>query len=321
MSIPTRLAPPAAHHPSHVAATTILTLSVVEGKRLLRNPVLLAGAACGVALTILRYGEGEPAQPWDSFNYTALSLYWAPLYLGAFVAANMAALRERETTTAETFRASPVSFSERTLALLGAGLVPTALATVLSALYLGVIAGAGGATVHGARLTPSIIEMALIPAITATSFVSGVALARMIGSRTVGVIWGSFATFTLYYIGWIWGWFPAYFVTPYATSLRAVPLGTAISADAREQWDPIPPDEHHPIGWAIERDVGIVGWHIAYLAGVTLLLAAYAVRRSGPDRRIRWMLVSGAVLTIAGLALQMAAFGLPLSMPQGLPGL
>jgi hypothetical protein len=186
---------------------------------------------------------------------------------------------------------------------------------------MGVINGAGGVTVYGELLTPSLIEMALMPAITATCYASGIALARMIKSRTAGVLWGAFATFTLFYVGWIFLWFPAYFLAPFSTSLRAVSLGTTISADERQQWDPIPPDAYHPTWWAIDRDIGIVGWHIAYLAGVTLLLSAYAVRRSGPDRQVRWMAVSGAVLTITGLALQMVAFGLPLNTPQGIPGL
>jgi hypothetical protein len=229
----------------------------------------------------------------------------------------MAALRERETSTAEMFSAAPIGYRERTLALLAAGLVPTALAGALAALQLGVIVDAGGITVYDMRLTPSVIEMGLVPAITATSFASGVALARTIRSRTVGVVWGAVATYTLFLMYWVLAWFPASFVHPYSTALRAVDLGTTRPA---VEWtkdllpmDLLPPDPWHPNWWTVERDVGIVGWHIAYLAGITLLLAAYAVRRSGPERRVRWMVVSGAVLTIAGLALQMAAFGIPLT--------
>lgn len=308
MSVP----PALGVQPTQAARTTIVTLSVIEGKRLLRNPVLLVGAALGVALAILPWLGGEPTQGFGSANYEQFTTLWAPLYLGAFVAANLAALRERATATAEMFRASPVAYGERTLSLLAAAVVPTAIAAVLSALQLGLIASVGGITVYGRPLMPSIIEMALVPAITATSFISGVALARVIGSRTFGVVWAALATFTLFFMYWLFAWFPASFVRPYSTALRAVDLGTAITPGERQQWNPIPPNEWHANWWAIERDVGIVGWHITYLAGVTLLLAAYAVRRSG-HRRVRWMHLSGAALAVAGLTLQIVAFGFPLT--------
>jgi hypothetical protein len=79
----------------------------------------------------------------------------------------------------------------------------------------------------------------------------------------------------------------------------------------------MPPTEWRQNWWAIERDIGIVGWHIVYLAGAMILLAAYAVRRSGHDRRVRWIVVSGSVLVVGGLTLQMAALGYPLTIGQG----
>jgi hypothetical protein len=281
------------------------------------NPALLAGAALGVALAIPPWLNGEPKQTWLAENYEQLTLYWAPLYLGAFLAANMAALRERDTTTAEMFRASPVRYCERTLALLGAVVVPTVLAAVLAWVQLSVISDAGGITVHRTRLTPSPIEMALVPAITAVSFISGVAVARTVRSRTVGAVGGASATFLLFFMYWLLNWLPAYFLHPYLTALGTVDLGTSLAEGERQQWDPIPPGELHPNWWAIERDVSLVGWHILYLGGVALLIAAYAVRRSGRDLRVRWVFVPGAVATIAGMTLQIAAFGLPLTMGQG----
>jgi hypothetical protein len=229
----------------------------------------------------------------------------------------MAALRERETTTAEMFRASPVGYGERTVALLAAALVPTVLAAVLAAVQLIVISDAGGITVHRNLLTPSVIEMALVPAITGISFISGVAVARTILSRAAGAVGGALATLILFYLYWVLAWFPASFLHPYATALRTVDLGTRLTAAERKQWDWMPPTEWRQNWWAIERDIGIVGWHIVYLAGAMILLAAYAVRRSGHDRRVRWIVVSGSVLVVGGLTLQMAALGYPLTIGQG----
>jgi hypothetical protein len=71
------------------------------------------------------------------------------------------------------------------------------------------------------------------------------------------------------------------------------------------------PTYHQGRFQVLVRDIHPVGWHDVYLAGLALLLAAYALWRSGRDRPVRWLLLPGAALTIGGLALQMAAIGGP----------
>jgi hypothetical protein len=201
------LAPPvvSTRAPDRVTPATMLALSIAEAKRLLRHPVLLAGAALGAWLSIRLWQQGEPVQDWETQNYTIFLLGWAPLYLAAFIVANTAALRERETTTAEMFRSTPTRYAERTLALLAAGLAPTTLAAMLAAIQLGTIAHAGGITVGNqlVQLTPTVVEMALVPATTATSFAFGVALARTVRSRAFGAILAGIAT--LHFLRWVLG--------------------------------------------------------------------------------------------------------------------
>jgi hypothetical protein len=311
----TAVAPPTVQA-DRVAPKTILALSIAEAKRQLRYPVLLAGAALAAWLSIRLWGHGEPVQDWENQNYTIFLLTWAPLYLAAFIAANTAALRERESTTAEMFRSAPTRYSDRTLGLLAAGLVPTALAAVLAAIQLGVIAHAGGITVgnQAVQLTPTVVEMALVPATTAAAFACGVALARTIKSRAFGAILAGTATYVFFAGFWVFYWFPGYFLAPYATSLHTVDLGQELTGGelTRAHMLSAPKYDADWGHWSVlMRDVDLVGWHIVYLMGLALLLAAYAVWRSGRDRRARWLLLSGAALTIGGLALHMATFGGP----------
>ena len=135
---------PAARPADRVAARTMLALSVAEGRRLLRNPALLAGIASGAAMALLPWRNGEPRQDWLGQNYLMFLLFWAPLYLGTFLAANTAALRERGRTTAEMFAPAPTRYAERTLAVLVAGLVPTLIAVVLAFVQLQIIRSVGG---------------------------------------------------------------------------------------------------------------------------------------------------------------------------------
>jgi hypothetical protein len=310
----TAVAPPNVQA-DRVAPKTILALSITEAKRLLRHPVLLAGVALGAWVSIRPWMLGEPtAQDYETQIYTTFLIYWAPLYFAAFIAANTAALRERESTTAEMFRSAPTRYSDRTFALLAAGLVPTTLAAVLATVQLVVIADVGGITVGNQRLqvTP-VVEMALVPATTAAAFACGVALARTVRSRALGAILAAVVTYMFFATFWAFYWFPGYFLTPYASSLHTADLGQEMTVDELAKLQMVnAPSYHERARWQVlVRDIDLVGWHIVYLIGLALLLAAYAVWRSGRDRRARWLLLPGAALTIGGLALQMATFGGP----------
>jgi hypothetical protein len=307
-----------------VAPKIVLVLSIVEAKRVLRHPVLLAGVAFSAWLSIRPWLGGEPVTDYETQNYETFLIYWAPLYFAAFIVANTAALRERETTTAEMFRSAPARYSERTLALLAAGLVPATLAAILAAIHRSVIAHAGGITVGNqfVRLTPTVVEMALVPATAAAAFASGVALARTVRSRTFGAILAAVATYMFFLMFWAFNWFPGYFLAPYATSLHTVDLGQQLTTSELTRAHMLSAPSYYEADWQVlVRDIHLVGWHNVYLLGLALLLSAYAVWRSGQDRRVRWLLLAGAILTIGGLVLHMAAFGSPFDWWQTLPGL
>jgi hypothetical protein len=91
---------------------------------------------------------------------------------------------------------------------------------------------------------------------------------------------------------------PGYFLAPYATSLRPVDLGEdftvdqlAGSSNSRPRNPTCNPESHW---WPVVRDSELVGWRNLYLIGLALLLAAYAVRRSGHCCRRRLKTDPGA---------------------------
>jgi hypothetical protein len=137
-----------------------------------------------------------------------------------------------------------------------------------------------------------------------------------------GAILAAVATYMFFAGFWVFAWFPAYFLAPYSTSLRTVDLGQQLTRSELTRVHMLSyPSYHQARFQVLVRDIHLVGWHDVYLAGLALLLAAYAVWRSGRDRRAYWLLLPGAALTIGGLALQMATFGGPFDWWQALHGL
>jgi hypothetical protein len=293
----------------------VLSLAATEGRHMARHPLLLlAVVAC--LLFGLPWLHGEPAQNWSTQSYVDFGHVGIPVYFAAFVLGNLAALRERPSTTAEMFTGVPTSYAQRTRAILLAGVVPTAASVLVVTAYQALVIRAGGITVgdqvETVRLTPTVLELALVPAITATSFTAGVAFARTVRSRVTGVMIGTLLTGAFFVGYWLWSWFPAYFLAPYTSGLRReTSLGPALSTDEARATMLFGPDEYNTTWWVLVREADRVGWHIAYLLGVSLLLAEYALRRSGRDRRVPVLLTLGALLVVAGLVGQLAGHGGP----------
>jgi hypothetical protein len=280
-----------------------------------RNPLLLGAVAAGL-LFCLPWLDGEPGQTWSTQLYTQVGLVASPIYFAAFVLGNVTAMRERSATTAELFSGVPTSYMGRTLAILLAGAVPTAASVVVITVHQTLVIRAGGITVGDQptliRLTPTVLELALVPAITASSYTAGVALARTIQSRVVGVMLGTILCGLQFMLYWMWAWFPAYFLAPYTGALRRdTRIGPQLSAAEVSSTMLIAPDGYNPSWWVLVREADRVGWHVLYLIGVTVLLAGYVLRRGGRDPRVRHLLGVGVVLVLAGLIGQLAVHGGP----------
>lgn len=295
-----------------VGRSTLTALARIEARRLVRHPVLLAGVvATLVQETSLLWDI--PTNRWADDAYSSMAT-WTFLIAATFIVATLAATRDREDTTAETFRAVAPSQRDRTVALLLAGLVPVALAAALSLYVAVLVIRAGGIPVGEARGTGlfrlSAAEIASPVAQTAAAFAAGVATARVTRSRAVGVVVGVVGSFFLVDGFWLWSWFPAAFLTPVSLAPRAAhALGSFPSREVLQQSPLLDlPDSYDPQFYAVQMEVARVGWHGVFLVGVTLLFAGLALARSSGTR---WhplrLVLAGAVVAALGFAMQIWA--------------
>lgn len=293
-----------------VGRATVAGLTRLETGRALRNPVLWLAAAVSAALSWSPLVDGDaPAitQPWDPF----LRLDWAvgPLFLAAFVAADWAALREREETTAELFSNTPARRWERTAALLAAAVVPAGLAALVRiGEYLlllrtdGVPVGDGPWT---ATLQPSLPEVLNAPLAAACAFVAGVAVARLVRSRAFGAVAGFVAFAVPYVVPGMLASAPLGLVAFSRSAVTSADLGTEVSAAEAARWPAIyPPDPEGSAFIGLDRHLGLFGLHLLVVVGLSLALSGLALARSGRDRRSRPLLLAGPVLVVGGAVAQ-----------------
>lgn len=295
-----------------VGRSTLTALARVEARRLARNPVLILGfLVLLVQETSLLWDI--PANRWanDAYSRMASSSF---LIAATFIVAALAAMRDREDTTAETFRAVAPTERDRTVALLLAGLVPVALAAAVSLYVAVLVVRAGGIPVGEGRglglfrLSPAEIAHPVVQ--TAAAFAAGVATARIVRSRAVGVVVGVLGSFFLVEGFWLWSWFPAAFLTPDALAPRLTQdLGAFPSREVLQQTPLLDlPDSYDPDFYAVQMEVGRVGWHALFLVGMTMLFAGLALTRSSGTRwhPLRLVIVGGVVAAL-GFTMQLWA--------------
>jgi hypothetical protein len=105
----------------------VLALARVEGRRLVLHPLFLVGIALGVVMTVF---AGTP----EGDTHSVIEPIWpagfpiGPLAVFGFMAANLAAMRDRMNGTEELFASAPLSPRARTAALLASAAWPRASA-------------------------------------------------------------------------------------------------------------------------------------------------------------------------------------------------
>lgn len=245
-------------------------LAVVEARRLLRHPFLLAGAALSVvaiAVSVPREGQLQ--------SFMLMGLAVLPLAFGTFLAANLAALRSRRDGAEELLDTLPRDVRTRTgaqlLAVLAALPIGVAL---LAAAYL--LFGAGDGLVIsaiGERRVPAAVELAQGPLL-------------LLALGAVGVLLGRVAPVT-----------PLALLLVVAIVVLEVPLA-AWTPDTQWRWA-MPLVNNmiaEPGGWTsceprMDRDCGIVdrfdtvamAWHLVALAVVTTVASAAALAAGRRD--------------------------------------
>jgi hypothetical protein len=253
---------------------SMLALTAVESGRLLRHPAVLAATAVGVWL-LWRSGNGTA--PVLHYADIATQFPLAPLAGAALLATNLAVLRSYRDGAVDLYGATRLSLARRTLSHLLSVLPLVVLGGILVVADLAWLAG-----MPGSVGTPHLAEAATGPALIALGGCLGVLLGLLVRSVAlaplvlVALASGSLTLAELYKGGqdqrsWTW-------------------LGTLL---------PAPPFEPPP-ATLMGRPAT---WHLVYLLGIAVTVAALAVWLSqvqaGARRRAQ---VAAAMVLVAALA-------------------
>jgi hypothetical protein len=240
-----------------------------QGRRMLRHPVLLLGAAWFV----LGYGVSAPSTPYDRYSSVTgiLAFMVGP---AAFFAANLVASSDRRCGAEEWTPSLPMPAVHRTVALLLACLVPAAAVGLLD---LAVVALFGP---HEATMPLLWQHVASVPLVVLGATVLGVAVARLLPWPGVSLaVMVGLVAFNARVAG------DHSYLGFYVDFAEWTPSSAAYA-------DVIPP-----------MTPGSPSWHLVYLAALCGLAACGALLR---DARRWWLPFSvgaalGAVVLVAGV--------------------
>ncbi|MFC7492798.1 MULTISPECIES: hypothetical protein [unclassified Nocardioides] len=273
-------------------------LARLEARRAVRHPAPWLGLALSLVM-----GWSTWDETWSGQRYTGLVASVTPLLLGISLA-SVAAFGRELVPVAE---AAPVGRPDRSAARLLAGLplVGLALALVAAvAVWLRSIGGVPlgdepGRTIHAHHTLPELLQLVLLACVAVALGAAAVHLLRqrLAASIVLAVVW--FLAGATYWIfnGPVLRWLaivqvqPAYVdIGPPQTDPATFPSSWLLTGPGVYQ-------DH----WArVVVSPAMAMWHNVYLVGLVLL----AVGVAAPGRA-RWpLLVSGAVVAVAGVALQ-----------------
>jgi hypothetical protein len=258
----------------------MLALARVESVRLLRHPLVLAASVLFLGPWIFFLANGDDRYP--TVRDAALELQFLVVLLfgsAVMVAANLTALRAHRHHVDEFFGVLTLPRSRRTAGLLLALLPTGGLVTALVLLRLGVSAALPGAAgrPHWAEVLASPVLVLLLGAI-------GVLLAVLVRSVVVAPV-GVLAILVLFSIGGV-------------ASAPGRPLLAMLPVQVR-----IPPYAL-PAGLVDRPSTA----HLAYLVGLTLLVAVGTLLRAGAR--------GGVTYVAAGLAGALAVGGVAAQLPE-----
>lgn len=278
--------------PAPSIARAALALGRVEGRRLLRHPAYLAGAALSfVFLFVVReMVEGTPDVPF--VVWTGLGLY--PMAAGTFFATFTGALRSRRHGTDELYGTQPVPDALRTvghLVALAWGLAGTLLllagAAVWHRLWDGVLVPMpAGVT----PVVPHLVELAMGPLMVVLFGVLAVAVVRWIPSLLALPV--AAVALLVHFVTGSWGlggtfrWFLP--ITQHYTSAGWVQVTPGYGYDVVASFDRV-----------------ALGWHDGYLIALTVVFAGLALLRHGRTTGRLVLVGSGLVAAVLTGLLQL----------------
>lgn len=254
----------------------VLALARFEGRRLARHPIFLTFMALGPALFVILTWDRAPVLHRDDI-LTGLSLL--PAAAGLFLAASLAALRDRRHGTEELYSSLALDPADRTAGLLLGLLWPAAVSAALVALEMGFLAALRSVG------SPSPAELLTGPAVVLMGGAMGVAASRWFPSAAAGPV-------ALVGLARLQVW------------LQSRLTGGDLD-QAPERW--LAPWVPMAAGGEPARELVLrpSGWHLAYVLGIALVMAGVALLRHG-GRRLSIVVAGSAVaVTVVAGTLQM----------------
>lgn len=254
----------------------VMALGRLEGARLVRHPLVLAGAALTALILTTVVWSDAPVLTRDD-NLAAQALF--VLAAGVLVASSLAALRSRRHGTDEVIDALPAPPLVRTLSHLTATLWPGGLACLIVAGYVGYLYAAGGV---GA---PSWLELSTGPVIVVLAGFLGVLVARWLPSLAGGPVAVIAVAAAQVLSQQQFRWSRILFSTNHLPFVWPDSIAPAHAARFA-LWYGYGPT----LGSPSELVVRSADWHLLYLLGVIGLVGALAVL--GQDGRARPLLAA-----------------------------
>ena len=246
------IAPTAAEH-----RTSLRMLCRLEAKSYLTR----ASIWIGLGLTIVM--ATNSGNDWSGASYQwTVPLSIGPFLLGVFIAGVRTGARDRSSELPGLAEEAPLDAGERAIARLAGLVVPVALGalvvigiTVVSRIEGGFWIGeASRRTDTAQHSVPELFQPVLLVALAGAT---GVAAGRAVRRAAPVMIVGAVVWFVFFGMAWAWNANGLHAFAPLQTQPMDVDLGTAVSLGA-----------HLPT----------VGWHNAYLIGLSLTACGLAVR-------------------------------------------
>jgi hypothetical protein len=307
-----------------VERSSILTLARIEARRNLRSPLLL------VVLGLSAYGawamSGGP--DWSGGTYANLPLYFVLLAGGTFLLALRSAGRDRRANVPPLGEDCALDETLRTFAqLLGLVVFPAIAAAgvvmiaVASRIEGGYWIGEGHWRTDTALHTP--FELLQPVALVAFAAAAGVAAGRRFRHRTPIAVLAGAVTFLTGAAWWMFQSAPTFvlLLVQMQPIWRWAGPPSAGSSSYPDHWL-VSYDTYENTWFRQYVDQPLMGGHVLYLVGLTVLCVASALRlRSGAAvaqptrlrRRLRWI---GWACVVGGILIQLWATGFALT-PHG----
>jgi len=303
-----------------VERKSVLALAGIEARRNLRSPLLLVVLVFS-ALSVMNMSAAD----WSGGTYSTLPLYFVPLAGGTFFLGLRSAGRDHQADVPPLGEDCALDETVRTGGrLLGLAVFPAiAAAGVLVIAVASRIEGGywiGEATRRTDTALHTPFELLQPVALVAFAGAAGVAAGRRFRHRTPIAVLGGVMTFLLWGVWWAFQWAPMFVVSLVQTQpiSRWAGPGSAGTSSFPEHWL-VSYDDYEDFWSRQYVDQPLMGGHVLYLMGLTLLCVGAALRVRGGGaatqptrlrRRLRWI---GWACVAGGILIQLWSTGFALT--------